>query len=575
LVEHIKRYYPETFQDFNEASFGSLMLDMVSYVGDVLSFYLDYQANECFLDTAIEYNNIVKISKQLGYKFRTAASSTGILSFYAVVPATATGYGPDPDYIPILKKGSEILSTGGAKYLLNEDIDFSRENNEIIVARTDSDSGAPLEYAIKTYGQVVSGIISVEEVTVGNFQKLLRIPLESNRIVEIISVFDSEGHEYYEVDYLSQDVIYREILNPTSDTTEPTVRLRPQVVPRRFIVEEADGVLYLQFGYGSESSIREETLTRASEITLKFHGKNYSTSTNFDPSNLNEMDKLGVAPASTTLRIVYRVNTATNVNSATGTVTIITNPIVDFPETGLVQNKIGAVVNSLECNNEEPILGQVARMTAGEIKRYAIDAYASQNRAVTAQDYESVVYRLPPKYGKVSRCRALQDTRSLKRNINLFVVSTNDRGLLTQTNRAVKENLKFWVNDYKMINDTLDILDAKILNIGIDYVVKSEYGFDKFQVLEKTRSGLAKYFEDLFDIGEPLYITKLQKILKDVPGVLDVMSLKIKSKQGSGYATTYFSIEASTSDDGRILYVPEDSILEVRYGAIDIAGTVK
>ena len=575
LVEHARRYYPNTYQDFNEASFGSLMIDLVSYVGDVLSFYLDFQANESFMDTAVEYDNIVKLAKQMGYKFRDTPSSTGIVSFYCIVPGRSTGFGPDPDYIPILKKGTELANNSGTAFVLVEDVDFSKANNEMVVAKVDEDTGTPTSYAIKAFGQIVSGQLINESIEVGSFERLKRIELNSLRVTEVISVFDSEGHEYFEVDYLSQDVVYREILNPSADPESPTVLLRPQSVPRRFTVEQEGEITYLQFGFGSEESISTDPLTRASEVVLQAHSKNYATSKNFDPSNLKLTDKLGVSPANTTLTISYRVNTTEDVNAGTNTVNNISIRIVRFNKPSLVPSKVATVLSSFECTNEEPIIGDTTRQTAEEIKRYAIDAYAGQNRAVTAQDYVSVVYRMPGKYGKVKRCTVLQDTDSLKRNLNLFVISTDENDRLTETNRTVKDNLRFWINDYKMISDTIDILNAKIINIGVNFIVTSEDGFDKYETLESCRAELTEYFNDHFEIGEPLYITKLYQMLNNVEGVLDTTNIEIVSKIGSRYSTTFFDVEQNMSTDGRILFLPSDSIFEVRFKPVDIVGVIK
>ena len=575
LIEHVRRYYPETFQDFNEASFGSLMLDMASYVGDVLSFHLDYQANESFLETSIEYENIVKLAKQLGYKFREAPSSTGVVSFYIVVPAVVSGFGPDMDYVPTLKKGTQLSNNASHSFILLEDVDFSRTNNEIVVATADPQTGAPLSYAIKSYGQVISGQFAQDVVDVGTFEKLRRIKLNGDHIAEILSVMDSDGHDYYEVDYLSQDVVYREISNPSTDPTAPKVLLRPMHVPRRFTVEQEGVETFLQFGYGSEDSLTKDPLTRAAEVVLQVHGKNYSTTTNFDPSNLKATDKLGVAPANTTLRINYRMNSVVDVNAATNTINNIVSPRVQFPVANLVTNKMSSVIQSLQCTNEEPIIGDTGILSGEEIKRHAIDAYASQNRAVTAQDYVSVVYRMPPRYGRVKRCNVLQDPNSLKRNLNLHVISTDANDFLVPTNQTIKENLRFWIQDYKMISDTVDILDAKIINLGVNFVVKVESDFDKYEVLEACRAEMALYFDDHFEIGEPLYITKLYKLLGNIRGVLDVFSVKLSSKQGAGYSTYYVNIEKGISDDGRILFVPSDAILEVKFKDRDIVGVAK
>ena len=171
FVQYARRYYPEVYRDFNEASFGSLMLDTVSYVGDVLSFYLDYQVNESFLDSAAEFSNVVRLSKQLGYKHRGAASSTGTCAFFCIVPANDVGLGPNTTYLPILKKGSTAASDGGVNFILEEDVFFNDPNNQVVAARVDASTGLPPSYAIKAFGRVVSGEMAKERIAVGDFVK--------------------------------------------------------------------------------------------------------------------------------------------------------------------------------------------------------------------------------------------------------------------------------------------------------------------------------------------------------------------------------------------------------------------
>ena len=196
LVTYAKTYYPNTYKDFNQASFGSLMLDTVAYVGDMLSFYIDYQSNESFIDSAIETQNLLKLAKQFGYKNPAAFSSTGKCAFYVQVPANADGT-QNTDLIPILKEGTTLSSNTGTSFILTSDVDFTKTDTEIVVA--DETEGVPTTYAYKAYGDVVSGIIETEILTVDAYQKFLKLTLEAENVTEIISVVDSEGNEYYEV----------------------------------------------------------------------------------------------------------------------------------------------------------------------------------------------------------------------------------------------------------------------------------------------------------------------------------------------------------------------------------------
>ena len=249
IIEHAKRHFSNVNKDFNEASFGTFMIDAVSYIGDILSFYLDYQVNESFLETAIEYGNVVKLSRQFGYKVKENYTSSGIASFFAIIPRVTVGFGPDTNYIPTLKKGSRFTTTGGVSFTLNEDVDFSENQNRVVVATVDSDTGEPLTYAIRAYGEVLSGFEAREEFEIGSFEPLRSININKPDITEIIQIIDSEGHEYHEVDYLSQDVIYEQIVNRKDlSTTAPKYTLRPRTVPRRFIVENIPGMTTIQFG---------------------------------------------------------------------------------------------------------------------------------------------------------------------------------------------------------------------------------------------------------------------------------------------------------------------------------------
>jgi len=251
LEDYARRYYSDTYKDFSEASFGSLMLDTVAYVGDILSFYLDYQTNESFLDTAIEYNNVVRLAKQMGFKLNTSPSSYGVLSFYIQIPAQATAVGPDLAYAPVLRAGSTFSSTGGGQYTLLEDVDFATPTNQIVVGTVNTSTGAPTNYVIRAQGRAVSGRTAFHEVEVGAFQRFRRVSLGVRNVAEVLSVVDLEGHQYVEVDHLSQNIVFQAIKNSNS-ATNTTVRniLKAVPVARRFTVEHEGDNTYLQFGYG-------------------------------------------------------------------------------------------------------------------------------------------------------------------------------------------------------------------------------------------------------------------------------------------------------------------------------------
>ena len=406
LIEQAKIYYPDTYKDFNEASFGSMMLDSVAYVADQLSFYLDYQANESFIDTAIEYNNVVRHAKSLGYRWKGAPSSIGVLAMYIIIPAAGIGMGVDYDYVPVLKAGAQFTSATGASFLLMQDVDFSLSSNEIVAARKDQTTGLPTHYAVKAYGKIISGEIMRKTVTVGDFQRFLKIKVGGlEDVSEILRVTDNEGHEYHQVEYLSQDVIYKEVVNKDARLSGVPSVMRPYAVPRRYIIETEGSSLYVQFGHGSDSEAASPSVVEPTNLTLQQFGKSYITDESFDPNNLLSNDKLGISPSNTKVTVVYRINSNIISSAAVGTVVKPGSKEFVFKnETVLSQKKIRDVMSSLESYNEEPILGAVTLPETQDIKRMVYDNFATQNRAVTKQDYLSLAYSMDPKFGKVKRC---------------------------------------------------------------------------------------------------------------------------------------------------------------------------
>ena len=589
LIDYIKRYYPNTYRDFNEASFGSLMIDTVSYIGDILSFYIDYQANESFLETATEYNNILKLGRQLGFKFRAAPSSFGMACFYVLIPASSTGIGPDLRYLPILKKGSSFSTTSGSSFILNHDVHFGAESAKVRVARVDETTGNPKYYAVKATGEVVSGRMQTEFVDIGEFKKFRRVVLSEPDISEVVSVLDTEGNEYYEVDYLSQNVLYRGITNRSktlgnnvldySPGDQAAEILKPMVVPRRFITNRNARTTELIFGASSDYEVERDFITEPQTAILEVHGKQYLQDTALDPTNLIKSDKMGVAPSNTVLTVEYRLNTSNEVNIRVGQLTNVQTYELEFEDEAVLDaaEKV-TVTQSIEVDNEEPIIGDVTMMDSDELKHRVKDVYATQNRAVTQQDYESFIYQMPPRFGSIKRCRIMRDNDSLKRNLNLYVISEGFQGVLVKTNDILKKNVKTWIQKNKMINDTIDILDAKFINLGIEFVAVGSMEKSKFDVLESAKRALITRFRRLPDIGEPFFITDVYKELRNVEGVVDVtdvkISLKSSSDGGRNYSQTSLDLGKLTSPDGRYIQLPKNVIYEVKYPNFDIKGVI-
>ncbi len=576
LVDYTKRYYGDSVKDFSENSFASLMLETVSYVGDTLSFYLDYQVNESFFDSANEYANVVRLARQLGYKNKLAPSSTGIASFYVSVPAASTGLGPDTRYIPTLLRGSSFKTTNETNFVLTENVQFNNQNNLVVVSKISDSTGLPTEYAIKANGRVISGANFRKTFTIGEFVKFRKVSLATANVAEILSVLDAEGNEYYEVDSLAQNIIYSETTNPSALSDGVPSLLKPFVVARRFTVERTSTDTYLQFGHGSDETITTDNdIFDPKNTILQMHAKNYFTDTEFDPNRLVENDKFGVGPSNTTLIVTYRVNTTNNVNAASNTLTTVEFSELSFEdEANLTTSIKNSVKSSLEVDNDTPIIGYSTVLTADEVRIRALNHFASQNRAVTKEDYKSFVYAMPNKFGSISRCNIMRDADSIKRNLNLYVISEDVNGNLITTNNTIKENLKTWLSRVKMVNDTIDILDTKIVNIGIRFSVKSTQQENKYTALSDGIQAIKNKFNRKFEIGEPIYITDIQTALQSVSSIADVKKITVFNRTGGVYSDISYNIDLNKSADGRYVTLPEDHIFEIKDMNADIIGTV-
>ena len=574
LEQIAERFYPDTFQDFSEASFGSIVLDSIAYVGDQLSFYLDYNVNEMFLDTSFQLTNVLRHGRIMGYKNQGRPSTYGVVSLYIRVPASTVGLGPDTRYLPVLKRGSRFTSQSGLNFVLTDNVDFSDPKNETVVANVDSTTGAPTFFAVKAYGNVVSGFFKRDTVEVGDFERFKLLEVQSANVAEIISVTDSEGNEYYEVENLSQDIIYKEIPNNNfKEENAPSV-MKPFLVSRKFVSFTERSRTFIQFGSGNPNET--DVVAEPQKVALDIFGKSYVTDTTFDPTKLTKNQNFGVVPSNTTLEIIYRVTNPSNSNTAVGNLRSVSNARFDFENrTSLLSSRVEAVINSLEVSNEKPITGDVSLPSTGEVKRRIYDSFSTQNRAVTQVDYENLAYRMPAKYGSIKRCSVQKDPDSQKRNLNMYVVSEDSFGKLILSSDTIKKNLKVWLNQHRMINDTVDIIDPFILNVGVNFVVSSKQGVNKFDLLERCVAALGAKFGQPYYIGEDINISEMYQELGKISGVHEVINIKIVSRVGSNYSGSSININENLSPDGTKIVIPKNAVVEIKYPDVDIRGQVR
>jgi hypothetical protein len=576
LVNRAKNYYPDTYQDFNKSSFGSLMMDTVAMIGEQLNFYTQFVANENFLETSRTAQGITSAARNSGIEIFNKYTSVGNIKIYSRIPAMPTLSNPDQSYRHTILKGMIVTNDSGAQYTTTEDVvvDASSVNQ---VGTEFSDDGSRITYYVyETEVPVVSGENRIITVDVGSYQKFLKVEIKDTTITEIISVVDENQNEYLEVKNLSQDTVYKELSDRVNNSSETVSRLVPIQAPRRFTVQHVGERTFLVFGFGSENNLKTTNIADPTEIALQVDGRNYVNDNVFDPSKLLKTDKFGVSPENTTLTITYRSSTVENSNAAARTLNnIISSEILFNDENSLNSSKVQYIKNSLTCENEEPINGSLTFGSTQEVVETIKSARGFRGRAVTVEDYVAACYAMPSKFGSVKRVAVYRDQNDYKRNLNLYLIAQDSLGFLQTSSTALKNNLKKWLNSVRMITDTIDIFDAKILNLAIFFDVTLKTKNDQLTILSEIRK---KVYEEInlttAQVGQHFSIGDIEKIILSIPVVDRVNSVTISNKQGEAYSNINYDIGSNLSPDGGMLYLPENFIYEIKNES-DITGIIQ
>ena len=568
LVDYIKTRYPDTYKDFNASSFGSLMFDLVAYVGDSLAYYTDYIANETNPMTSLEEENTSDLFEAQGAKHYGNKITHGTAQIYLAIPALVSGNKPDFRFLECQLKNVELRTESGTTFTVKDNIALNDTTIEFVGKETAETDGSKITYyVIKTDVPVISGQVSQFAVTIGpQVRKYQKIQVPSNKCTEVIRIVDSEGNDHFEVDYLPQNVVYRPFADISTKTTKVPSIMKAYPVPRRFITERRGTKTSVMFGYGSEEDLKTNAMADPSAIAIEMHGKEYTSDTSFDVARLVSSGKFGVAPSNTTLTITYRYNENQNSNAAAGTINQVVNSDLDFKdEANLDPAKIAYMRQSLQVYNEDPINGDVSIPTTEEIRRRGMGVFATQKRAVTLQDYVSSVYAMPGTYGAIKRCSVIRDNNDLRRNINMYVIAEAASGKLEKASNQLKENVKTWLNQVRMISDSVDIFDATVINLGLEFDVVPKNGVTMKSLSVDLRKML---YEELTtippDIGEHFYLSEVFALLQNHSDVLTVNNVKVKCLSGTGYSSTFYNVNKNISPGKKYVYIPADFIWEIK-----------
>jgi hypothetical protein len=645
LIEYAKTYFPQTYSDFNESSPGMLFIEMASYLGDVMSYYLDDSLKESFMAHAEDKKSVIALSEYLGYKPKVTSPAISRVSVYQTVPATQDvngNYIADYDYFLRIKEGMVIRSsTDGILFRTTELLDFNDETDrEISIYETND--GVPTYYLVKKYVNAISATVKTITRNFGTTPKeFSKIDITDTNVIGIYDVRDSNGNKWYEVPYLAQEMVYVDY--PTSSQTDkdlssvegaPSNVLKLIKTSRRFTTKvNEDNTTSIVFGGGT--AINDETLIpNFKNVGLGLPSSIDRLGASFDPSDFLKTKSYGQAPTGE-FTISYLVGGGVESNVPAEQLTQV--DAIEFDEdTSIFQAEELRLYNqakaSVATDNEEPATGGRGAETIEEIRQNALGNFGSQNRAVTRKDYEIRTLSLPSKYGSVAKAfcapdgqldnnspssilnnpdsleefaglieslkerdlteqeikvelrkylQGKQGNLSEKNNpfaINLYILGYNSTKKLTTLNRAVKENLKTYLQEHRVLTDGVNIIDGFVINIGVEFEIRVYGGYNKREVLTKVQQELANYFNiDNWTFNMPINISEVELIIAGVEGVQSVPKCEIVNKcrvnNGGDYSEhSYNMIEATKN---KLVFPSLDpSVFELKYPNRDIKGRV-
>jgi len=584
LVSYARQHYSDKIIDFSESSLAGLFVDLAAYVGDSLSFYLDHQFNELFLDTAIENKNIEKLIRLAGVEIRGPSSSNAEVKITINVPATLSKneYVPVANYLPVVKQESIFTSNDGIEFVLTEDVDFSRVNvNGDLIAKIESanilTNGTIESFQISMKGICTSGKTEQETFEIDNSYTPFRtITLNKENITEIISIVDSEGNDYYEVASLTQDTVFKRYDNNNADSFEVAQRLSLIPAPRRFITSRSrqTKLTTIRFGSGKEEQFDDDIIPDPSLHAIRLYGDRKTfTNIAIDPNSFLSTSTLGISPRDTTLKVTYRYGGALEDNVSAGEIKNVKVLITEFSKS--IDNQVGANIrDSAIVTNEFPAYGGENEPTIEDLKISAIFGKTSQSRIVSREDLIARVYSMPANFGRVFRVGVFENSNN-PHAAQLSILSRNASGNLILSHDTLKENLVTYLSAYRIISDNIDIVDGRIINVGINYEVTIKKGFIYESVIQKINSSLKKYFNiENFQIGQPIIVGEVNNIILNAEGVQSLISLNFVNISNVFndriYSNEKFSIIQNLNRG--MLFPSLNGIFEVKYPDHDIVG---
>jgi hypothetical protein len=596
LIEYARAYYPTVYNDFTQASPGSMFIDMSSYVGDVLSFYLDNQIQETFLQYSKQKNNLYTLAYMLGYRPKITSAAIVNLDVYQQIPAVNIGggdVGPDFTYAFTLEQGMQVRSNvdNSVTFYVPQKINFAASSSldpTTVEVYTLNGSNVPTSYLLRKTVQAISGLVKTQNFSFSAPQRFSTITINDNSIITILDAKDSDGNTWYEVPYLAQDYILKPVEN-TAANYPSLYQFQNQVpymiqkisVPRRFTSRfRSDGSLEIEFGPGINSVADTSVLPNPNNVSVGLTGGGLSTlSSSFDPTNFVTTQTYGLAPKNTTITFQYLVGGGAKSN-------VLSNQLTQITSYTLSGNS--SFENTLIVNNADPASGGGDGDSVDELRMNIAAEFPTQYRAVTQEDYLARTLSMPAQYGKVSKAYITKDDATFNNYmqgdvsqkdqvlVSLYVLGLNSTNNLANPSPALLQNLQTYLSDYRMMTDAVNIKPAYIINIGCDFEIVIRPNYTSQDVIARCILALQNFFNiNNWQINEPIILGDVYALLDVVEGVQTVNDIRIVNKTGEADGYSKYSYDISAGTLNGVIYPSLDpSIFEVKYPNTDIQGRV-
>ena len=590
LINYSQTYFPTTYTDFTPTSPGMMFIEQAAYVGDVLSFYLDNQIQENYLQYARQPNNLYDMAYMYGYRPKSTGLATVIVDIYQQVPRKIVNglAEPDYDYAIYVNPNTSITTTSGAPitFTIEDPIDFSisSSDNPTDVSVAQISSGVPDYYLLKKQARAYSGVINEQSFSFGAPVEFATVNIQAAGNAGIIDCKDDNGNTWYEVDYLGQDLVFDGIKNtnvndPNSynDTDAPYL-LKTKSVQNRFATRFlSSNVLQIQFGAGSPATTTEEVIPNPFNVGLGLPFLQNKLTTAYSPTNFIFTDTYGTTPTNTTLTFRYLVGGGVKSNILANTLTKVDTTTVQFLKSGLNGTTAQFIFDSIAANNPVAASGGQDGDTIDEIRQNSISQFSTQMRNVTQDDYLVRALSMPSKFGTISKAFTQKpNADEANTTLDIYVLAANANQQLTLASKTLKNNLKSYINEYRMIGDTISIKNAFIINFAIDFEIITYPNYNNNEVLQRCIVALSNYFNiDKWQINQPIITPDLSVLLDAIDGVQTVKQINFTNKAGinSGYSQWAYDMNGA-NQNGTIFPSLDPSIFELKYPNTDIKGRV-